>query len=205
MARHVHDPEPRAADHGESAHDHDDAHEHEHDDEHEHEGHSHAGKDPHIWLSPPLLKTQAETVAEELSELDPANAEAYKRNLAELHRRLDEVDEEVGQQLEPFRGRAFFVFHPAWGYFADRYGLRQVAVELEGKEPTDHELTLLLNEARQEDAKVVFVQPEISSRFADAVADAVGGRVETLDPLAEDVPAGLLRAARAISESYGEQ
>ncbi len=110
--------------------------------------HDHGGRDPHIWTSPRLLKIQAATVARSLSELAPEHGDDFQRNLAALEAKLDEVDAAIREKLAPHSGRAMFVFHPAWGYFADEYGLRQVAVELEGKEPSDHELTELQRLAR---------------------------------------------------------
>jgi zinc transport system substrate-binding protein len=167
-----------------------------------HRRHAHGGKDPHVWLSPRLLKTQARIVAKALGELDPAHREAYDRNLAALDEKLDAADREIRRVLEPVRGKTFFVFHPAWGYFADDYGLRQVAIEQEGKEPSDKEATALQRTARQQGVKVVFVQPQIASRGAEAVAWAIGARVEVLDPLAPDVLDNLVRAARAIAASH---
>jgi len=167
-----------------------------------HHGHDHGGKDPHVWLSPRLLKIQGRTVARTLGELDPAHRETYDRNLAALDAKLDAVDGEIRKILDLLRGRTFFVFHPAWGYFADEYGLKQVAIEQEGKEPSDEETTALQRLARQQGVKVVFVQPQIASRGAEAVAHAIGARVEKLDPLAADVPDNLVRAARAIAASY---
>jgi zinc transport system substrate-binding protein len=166
------------------------------------DGHEHGGKDPHVWLSPRLLKIQARTVARTLGELDPAHRETYDRNLTALEARLDAADGEIHRLLDPLRGKAFFVFHPAWGYFADEYGLKQVAIEQEGKEPSDEEATAVQRSARQHGVKVVFVQPQIASRGAEAVARAVGARVETLDPLAPDVPENLVRTARAIAAAY---
>jgi zinc transport system substrate-binding protein len=182
-------------------HDHHDHH-HAHHEHHDH--HDHGGRDPHIWTSPRLLKTQAQTVAATLGELAPEHSDAFRRNLAVLESKLDQLDAAIREKLAGCQGRAMFVFHPAWGYFADEYGLRQVAVELEGKEPTDRELTELQQLARREGIKVVFVQPQISGQSAEAVARAVGARVEVLDPLAEDLPAELLRAAEILAESYGE-
>lgn len=163
--------------------------------------HAH-GLDPHIWLSPPLLKTQARTMTEALSELAPARTDEFQRRLAQLERKLDELDASLRRSLQPVRGRSFLVFHPAWGYFADAYGLKQVAIEIEGKEPADHELTALQKLAREEGIVVVFVQPQISGNAAKAIAGAIGGRLETLDPLAADVEGNLLRAAGAILESH---
>lgn len=183
-------------------------HENESGNEHEHEhghAHDHGGPDPHLWLSPRLLQIQARTVAQTLAELDPARKADYERNLQAVDERLDQLDGEIRKLLEPMKGRSFFVFHPAWGYFADEYGLEQVAIEVEGKQPTDAELTAILEQARQARVKVIFVQPQITGQAAQAVADVVGARVETLDPLARDVPASLLRAAEAIAQSYEEK
>ncbi len=175
---------------------------------HEHDDHGHLASgqpapDPHVWLSPKLLKVQARNVGRALAEADPDHAADYRTNLAELEAELDRLDGELAGILRPVRGRAFIVFHPAWGYFADTYGLHQVAIEVEGKEPADRELTELKEQAERIGARVVFVQLQISGRSADAVARAIGGRTERLDPLAEDVPANLRSAARAIAAALG--
>lgn len=193
-------------------------HAHAEDDGHAHEqnkGHAsaeahqesvgaHAGYDPHIWSSPRLLAIQARTVAQALRELDPTHAADYDRNLAAVEQRIEHTDQKIRKILAPLRGKAFFVFHPAWGYFADDYGLHQVAIESEGKDPSDRELTQLQQLARREGIKVIFVQPQTASRAAEAVARAIGGRVEALDPLASDVLGNLVRVAQAIAGDRGE-
>jgi zinc transport system substrate-binding protein len=162
----------------------------------------HAGKDPHIWLSPRLLKVQSRTVAQTLSSIDPQHAAEYQANLAILEDRLDEADRQIRETLAPHRGRAFFVFHPAWGYFADDYGLRQIAIEIEGKEPSDRDLTALQNLARQERAKVVFVHPQSGARSAQAIAQAIGARVEIINDLASNLVESLPQTARQLAESF---
>ncbi|MFQ5462086.1 MAG: metal ABC transporter solute-binding protein, Zn/Mn family [Phycisphaerae bacterium] len=174
---------------------------HEHEYEHEHE---HAfGLDPHIWLSPPLLKRQAATIADALQKADSEGVAVYRRGLASLLESLDVLDRSLRTKLKAHKGRTFLVFHPTWGYFAREYGLRQVAIEREGKEPSDHRITELRRLAIAEGIGVVFVQPQIKSRAARAIAASIGGRVHTLDPLAEDVAASLLELADAIAASYG--
>jgi len=158
--------------------------------------------DPHVWLTPRLLAIQARTVAQTLQQLDPANHDDYHRRLEAFLERLAQADRAIRATLAPVKGKAFFVFHPAWGYFADEYGLRQVAIEVEGKDPSDRELTELQKLARQERIKVVFVQPQISSRAAEAVAQAVGASVAILDPLVPDVAENLQRVARTLADSY---
>jgi zinc transport system substrate-binding protein len=175
-------------------------HEHEHHDHSETGREEHEGQDPHIWLSLPRLKIQAQTIAHMLRELDPAGAEDYAQNLAAAAREIDEADAAIREKLKPAAGRAFFVYHPAWGYFADDYGLRQVAVEVEGQAPTDYEMTKLQQQARAEGAQALFVQPQVSGRSAEAIARALGLRLETLDPLAEDILAELRRTGEALAE-----
>jgi len=197
MERHVDGPSVGAG------HAHDCTHEHGH----EHGGHSCAvhGKDPHIWLSPPLLKHQARTASEALKTLLPKRKEPWDQAFAALEAKLDALHAELKRQLTPLEGKAFFVFHPAWGYFADTYGLRQIAIEIEGKEPTDRELTMLQEKARAEGVKVIFVQPQIDSQSVRAVASTVGARVETIDPLAADLPEALRHAAAALVKSYAPE
>jgi zinc transport system substrate-binding protein len=160
------------------------------------------GADPHIWLSPRLLKIQARTIADTLAELDPPRRAEYDRNLAGLEARLDALDHTLHEKLDPYRGRAFLVFHPAWGYFADEYALDEVAIETEGKDPTDEELTSLARRAKAERINTVFAQPQSGAVATAAVAKAIGGRVEVLDDLAPDVAAGLVKTADALARSF---
>jgi len=165
-----------------------------------HDGHLHDnGKDPHIWTSPQLLILQARTIAKTLSELDLPHATHYLSNLSVLESKLTDLHEQLSHKLKPLKGHVFFVFHPSWGYFADAYGLRQMAIEIEGKEPTDHELTQLLKVAREHDVKVIFVQPQISGRAAESIARATGAKVQTLDPLAENIVATLQHMAETLA------
>ncbi len=149
-------------------------------------GHHNGGFDPHIWLDPKLVKVQAASVCEELCRLDPANAAEYKESLSAFRADLDEVDARISRALEPLKGRKFYVFHPSYGYFGDAYGLTQVAVEVEGKEPGARQLADLMDQAREDSVKVIFVQPQFSAKSAEAVAKAIGGTVVPLDPLARD-------------------
>ena len=156
-----------------------------------HDGHTHehehaAGDDPHIWLSPKLAKVQAQTICDALCRLDPAYAETYRQNLATFHADLDALDARIAAALAPVKGRELFVFHPAYGYFADAYGLKQVAVEIEGKEPDAKGLVELIQRAKAAGAKVIFVQPQFSVSTAKTIAQQIGGVVTPLDPLARD-------------------
>jgi len=174
------------------------------DHEHPHDGHQqHAGgvPDPHIWLSPPLLKVQAINIAEALQRRDPAHAADYRRNLAALLQEIDALHAKIGRMLKPCRGRAFYAFHPAFGYFGDAYGLEQKAVELEGHSPTPRQLRALVRQAKASGVKTIFVQPQFDTRSAQIIADALGGRVVPLDPLAKNVLANIANMATEIEQA----
>ncbi len=102
---------------------------------------------------------------------------------------LDEIDTlftSLKQQLSGLEGSTVFVYHPAFGYFLDSFGLHQEAVETGGKEPTAKELANLIAEAKKDEAKAIFVQSQFPVFSAKKVAEAVGAKVVALDPLAYD-------------------
>jgi zinc transport system substrate-binding protein len=164
--------------------------------------------DPHVWLSPPLLRIQAENIAAALGQADPPHRRDYARNLTALVARLDAVHRRIQRMLAPYRGRSFYVFHPGFGYFADAYGLKQEAVEAGGHSPTPPELRSLIERARTEGAKTIFVQPQYAPQSAQVVAEAIGGRVVVINGLAKDVLADIediaTKVAAAMKEGKGE-
>ncbi len=167
------------------------------------EDHNKHGLDPHTWLSPLLAKRQAQTIRDALVEADPDRSGVYEAGYQSLAAELDSLHEEIATALAPYRGEEIFVYHPAYGYFTDEYGLRQVAVETGGSEPSARQLARLIERARQRKIRIVFVQPQFSRTGAEAVAEAIGGVVVPLDPLAEDYVENLREMARKIAEALG--
>ena len=164
---------------------------------------SHDRPDPHIWLSPRLVVKQAEAIRDGLVQKDPDNKQVYDWNLALFKEDIRKLDEDLTnsfQTLAPDKRRVL-VFHPAWGYLCREYGLVQVPVEREGKEPTAKGLKLLIEQAKKNGAKVIFVQPQYSDKSAQALAQAIGGRVVKLDPLAADWETNLREAAQQMGEA----
>ena len=162
---------------------------HLHDEEHGHEEHNNVheeGLDPHIWLSPLLVKQQVNIIAASLIELIPEQATLLESNLAHFQKRIDMLDAELHQILEKKKGFRFMVFHPSWGYFARNYQLRQIPIEIEGKGPKSSQLKELILFARKEQIKVIFAQPQFSTKSARLVAREIDGQVITVDPLAEE-------------------
>jgi len=159
-------------------------------------GENHGIKDPHIWLSPPLVKIQAQNILNGLLSVDPAHRSLYEANHKRFSAELDALDKEM-RGIFAGRGEkvAFMVFHPAWGYFAQTYGLEQIPVEIEGKEPRADDLKRLIHHARERGIKVVFVQPEFSTKSAQAIAQAIGGQIVFASPLALDWASNLKEVA----------
>jgi zinc transport system substrate-binding protein len=168
-------------------------------------GHDHGGGiDPHLWLDPERLAGHAGVVCDALCRLLPESCPDFRSRLDELDNELAALDRRIGLKLAPFAGRAIFVFHPAYGYFTRRYHLTQVAVETEGGEPSARRLAELVDAARRDHITTVFVQPQYAGRGAQALAEALGGRVVEIDPLAPDVVANLDRIADRIATSFKE-
>ncbi len=164
-----------------------------HTDNHHH--HDHGSLDPHIWLSPPLVKLQARAILLALQEADPVHGDIYEANYKQFIDEIDNLDAELRAMFAGKQGLQFMVFHPAWGYFAQAYNLRQVPVEVEGKDPKPQELQALIEHARSIGTIIIFVQPQFSSRNAETVAREINGRVVFADPLAKDWLANLQAVA----------
>jgi zinc transport system substrate-binding protein len=157
--------------------------------------------DPHIWTSPLLLKAMGRNIRDELSELVPVDRVLFATNYDRFAQEMDTLDREIRDLLAHLQVRRFIVFHPSWGYFADTYGLVQVPIEKWGREPGARGLSALIEQAQNEAIKVVFVQPQFNRKAAEQLAQAIGGRVEVVDPLALDYANNLRRFARLIAEA----
>jgi zinc transport system substrate-binding protein len=160
-----------------------------------------AGADPHVWLAPRLLKQMAANIAAALSAADPAHEQDFRANQAALDADLDALDHRFAASLAPYRGQAFYVFHPAFGYFADAYGLRQDSVEIEGKPPTPRQLVKLIQTARADHVKIIFLQPRFNQQAAESIAQSLGGAVMPMDDLAYDVVANLNNIAATVGDA----
>ena len=180
------------------AHGHD---EHGHESEHQdHEDEDKHDQDPHVWTSPMLVKHMLGNIRDKLSELDPAHAADYARNHDIFLAELEVLDNEIDALLEPLSNRKFMVFHPAWGYFADRYHLTQVPIEYQGKEAGARRIAELIEHAKHEQIRVIFVQPQFDRRSARQVAEAINGRVIAVDPLAANYVDNLRRVGQEFAQ-----
>lgn len=197
-----HEHEEHISKHEEDGHTHHDHGPEGHAHDHEAHAHDHSGLDPHIWLEPTLVKNQAKIIYRELVKLDKENEEFYKKNLKKFLIELETLDQNIKTILEKYEHKAFMVFHPSWGYFAKKYHLEQIAIEIEGKEPKPSQLIELIDEAKKHDIKVVFVAPQFSKKGANTISKSIKANVVTIDPLALNWDENLLKVANEIANSY---
>jgi zinc transport system substrate-binding protein len=169
--------------------------------EEETSGHSHMGnnrKDPHIWTDPKIVKVVAKNIKEALIELIPHRKKIFESNYEKFVEDLNDLDLQIKETLRPVQQRKFLVFHPSWGYFAKAYGLSQIAIEVEGKEPGSRSLGKIMQLGKELRVKVVFVQKQFSKTAAQKIAGALGARVEFVDPVAENYLENLLMVAKTF-------
>lgn len=173
-------------------------------------GHA-AVQDPHVWLDPNNMSLMASNMAKALSDFDPTFAPIYKKNLADLQADLAALHAELNDLLTPFRGRSILVFHPSYGYFAKAYGLKQMTIEKDGKEPSLKDLTGLIDgiklmekdSAKSSDApKALFVQPNFSTRTAESLAKGLNLKIVQLNPLADDYLVGMRQLTQQIIATW---
>jgi len=168
-------------------------------------GHDPTETDPHVWLSPELVRSQASIVCETLTAVDPENAVLYAGNLSLFLGEIDSLQSEIHALLDPHRGERFMVFHPAWGYFADEYGLIQVPIEVSGSEPSPAEMGRLMDFGTRDSLAAVFVSPQFSQSSAETIAGELGARVIVIDPLAENWAENILFVAGELALAMEKQ
>lgn len=183
MARHHHEEAVNSEHHEEGHHE---AHHENEPSGHDTDPDDHVIPDPHIWLSPTLVKKQAEIMLETLSAILPDQAEVFTANYREFIKEIEILDSFLKETFEGMEGRRFMVFHPSWGYFAKEYDLEQIPIEIEGKSPKPSQLGELIRHAKENEIQVIFVQPQFSQKSAEVVAREIRGEVVFADPLAED-------------------
>ncbi len=154
--------------------------------------------DPHIWLSPKLVKIMAKNIADTFIKIDPVHKKRYLLGLEKFTKKVSSLQKYAHKKLDHLKHREFMVFHPVWGYFADEFALKQIPVQIEGKNPTPKTLINLIKYAKSKDIKVIFVQPEFSKKSAEVIARNIGAKVVTLDPLSPNWSKSIKHAVDAF-------
>ncbi|MBO4993704.1 MAG: zinc ABC transporter substrate-binding protein [Alistipes sp.] len=181
--------------HAEAAHEHHEHHEHHA--EGAHHAHHH-GVDPHIWTSPRELKIMARNAYEAIAAHYPTAD--YEAGYEALMQRLEELDSYCQKSFEATDTKAFVIYHPALGYLARAYGLEQIAIENDGKEPSARQIGQIIDSAREKGVKVLLYQVEFPRSVVDVVAKDMGVEAMQINPLAENPIATIEEITRLISE-----
>ncbi len=161
-------------------------------------------EDPHVWLSPMLVRAMLPGIARELGKALPDQAPRFRANAAKLSAELEALDAEIAQMFAavPQKKRVFLTFHPAWTYFAHNYELKELCIEVEGKEPGPQTMKAVIDAAKAYALNTIFVEPQFPQAAAQAIADALGAKIEKLDPLAEELPENLRQVAKLLAASF---
>ena len=180
-----------------AAHSHDEEGEAHEEDEHEHEGEETV--DPHLWLSPKRAMVMVQTIADELSAIDADHSETYRQNAAEYIASLEEMDSEITEAVSSLENKTFLIYHPAYGYFADDYGLDMISIEIAGKQATAAELQEVIEQALEHGVTTVYYQEEFDDSQAQTVAEEIGGRAAKVAPLSPEYIQGLRDFTAALT------
>jgi zinc transport system substrate-binding protein len=155
-------------------------------------GHAHAQGNPHVWLDPVLAQDICRRITAGLIQADPQQRQFYDKNLGVYLTELRELDQEIARRVAAFTIKEFVSFHPSFTYFARRYGLTEAGViELApGREPTPGHIRKIVAVIKKYRVRVVFAEPQLSSRVAEVIAREAGVKVLMLDPLGGRPPYG---------------
>ena len=162
------------------------------------------GRDPHIWLSPKRVQVIVHTIADEVSILKPETADTYKKNADAYCNDLTNLQNEISDMFNNLNSRKFIVYHPAFGYFSDDFGLDMTALEQEGKDATPQQLMDVIDYAKKNNIKVIFYQSEIDSSQSKSFAEEIGGVTKALSPLSGDYINNLKFMAKTIADAQSK-
>jgi len=154
--------------------------------EHHSEGGHVEGADPHYWVSPRCALIMANSVKVFLCELNPLHKQKYESNYQQLVLKIQELDKRAGELFSNPQVKCFMIYHPNLAYIARDYGLEEIPVEFEGKEPTPSRMRDLIDRARKNNIKTIFVQKEYDTKNAKAIASEIDAHIIIIDPLSEN-------------------
>lgn len=171
-------------------------------DTHKHDEKEHNDADLHTWLSPKLVTLQAINIHKALCEADPEGKKEYDVNLKKFLDEIVTLEKQLKEIISriPENKRRFLCLHPSYGYFAKEFGLTQIPIEAEGKEPKPRQLAETVSKALALDIKIILVQPGFSNKIAQVVAEKLGATIVNADPMAENWAANLLQLAENLEK-----
>ena len=177
----------------------------EEEEEHDHHHHHHpGGVDPHTWSSISGAKVIAKNTLDAFVSLDPENKEYYQANYEQLTKEIGETEKTVSGLLHSLDNKTFIIYHPALTYLANEYGLTQLCIEMDGKEPSPAQLKELVETAREHNAKVVFIQREFDQKNAELIAKETGCRLIPINPLDYDWGKEMIHIAKSLADGQAD-
>ncbi|OGU37544.1 MAG: hypothetical protein A2068_00410 [Ignavibacteria bacterium GWB2_35_6b] len=166
-----------------------------------HLNHNHGLYDPHIWLSPELVKKQAEAIYNSLNEIDPINKNYYEKKYSTFLNEIDSVKKIITENLGTLKKRVVLVYHPAWGYFCDEFSLKQVPIEFEGKEPGIKDLSKIISFVKGNNIKFILGESQNNSPALISIAKELGVKIIKHDPLSSNYFENLISLSKIIRDN----
>lgn len=163
------------------------------------------GINPHIWMSPPLVKQMAKRIADELSVLNPEKGTVYNENYLNFATEIDQLDGKIRSALKDYQGRKFIMFHPSLSYFAREYGLNEYSLEPGGKEPTPQRMTDLVKLANEENIRVIYIQSDLDREQARVFAEEINGKIVEMWPLNPEWAENLLKITYTLIDNFDDE
>ncbi|MDO5663775.1 MAG: zinc ABC transporter substrate-binding protein [Bacteroidia bacterium] len=174
-------------------------HDHSHGDAHHDHNHGDAA-DPHVWSSAKNAIFFSQNMLNAVIDLDVENADFYRANFEKLTQKIIETDSVLTQLLQDISSRSFIIYHPALAYFARDYDLEQHSIEFEGKNPSPAQMKELVDLAKSENIKIVFVQQEFDVKNTEVIAKEIGAKSHTINPLSYEWAKELIRIAQILAD-----
>ncbi len=157
--------------------------------------------DPHIWISPKEVKIICFNIYVALKILDPTDSLFYEQNYHNFIAVLDSIDREINKSLSVLKRRKFFIYHPALTYFARDYQLEQVSIENEGKAPSPVHMKRLINLAKEENIRTIFIQEQFDIENAQILAKEIEGNILRINPLDENLHDQILYISNQLQKA----
>ena len=159
------------------------------------------GVDPHIWVSPRDAMVQVRNICVGLIKVDPSGKDYYIKNMDTYIRKLEELDYFLNSTFAKTDKKKFIVLHPAWSYFARNYGLEEISINEEEKEPGPKYVANVIELAKANGIKTIFVEPQYNPKMADIMANEIGGKEVVIDPLGENYIENMKHIGETIAQS----
>lgn len=157
--------------------------------------------DPHYWTSIRGLRSMGKSIYSSLCRIDTMHRAQYDAGYQRFIQRLEHVEHTIKEQLSDIPSRAFVIYHPSLSEFAEEYGLKQLVIEQDGKEPTPQHIQALIEEAKKLGVRVVFIQQEFDSKLIESIAKELDTRMVVINPLGGGWEEQLLLITRALSDT----